>query len=162
MVMTFKSSPLTILRIAADLIKAGGAVHDSFRTGCRYCFLGAIWSAEGGDMCRDSEAYQYVIKACEELLPGWKHDVIAKATYGMDINCAQWETKLPEAILVRAHEEGCIDEIANIVMARAMKLAEADIISDGRVADEAEMIAQGGVREVFAAQSHAVITTLSN
>lgn len=145
-------SPLDVLRGAAELLKRGGAVHNYYHHGSCHCFLGAIWKVEqnmtGGNTGRYGIPYEYVIQACESLLPGWQHDLIPKATYLMDADDDDWRTKLPEGILVRAHEEGEINEIANIVMTRAIKLCEAAIeaeqaIADGRVADEAELIAHG-------------------
>lgn len=143
---------VTILRDTREILNTGGVTGTNYEdTKGRHCYIGAIQKAETGEctmMCsraRVGKAHKYVIEAVKSLLPGWDHDLVTGEVYGV----ASGKTKLAEAVMIRACSEKAGKEIADIVLTRAIKLAEveADIISTAKVADEAEMIAQGGHQE---------------
>jgi hypothetical protein len=143
----------TILKQARGYMMKDGVTATAYEDHAgRCCFIGAINKAEenlaGNSNARFGRAHRYVIDACKSLLPGWDHDIVTNEIYQ---NAVCVELKLAEAVLYRACSEAAGEEIAEIVMTRAIKLAQADLdketINRERYADEAEMIAQGAERE---------------
>lgn len=137
---------VAVLEGSKGLIDRGGVVASAYQAGDSFCFLGAIAKTAYGtsdaySAARGSEAYKYVIEACKGLLPGWDHQLVTNEIYRSN---PFWMSKLPEAVLTRACTEGAGKEIALIVFTRAINLAkEAEEIQKAKLADEAEMIAQG-------------------
>lgn len=148
------NSPTDILKEARLRAVARGVIASSYedRFGC-CCLLGYVAQAELGvgavrshpgviSRSRKAPAWNYVIAACKELLPGWDHKSISDSWARMRIiPTYSWENYLPEAVITIVLTQGG-DDIPNIIYTRAIKLAEADEkVDNDRVADEAEVLA---------------------
>lgn len=151
--MTLKVRASTILKGTRDHLREHGVTPNAYEDGRgRCCLLGGISKVTYGDCSGYAPTYRsapwkYCIRACEELLPGWDHKALSISVYHEETG---WNLRLPEAVLVKAGKEK--DEIADLIFQRAIKLAETDenaeVIQAAKLADAAELIAQGGHCEI--------------